>query len=997
MGKIVSSVLEVGAAIAVLAIPGVGEVLEVGLVSLGVAGATAATIVTATALAVGLSGVESILTKTPNLSNALASNLAISTNAAENRKIVFGTTAAGCDLRFKETYGSKDDRLALVIALASHQISQFHTITLDSNVSWGGQGQGPSGKYADGIEEIWAVECGTGTNGHAIGSGDYWTAESTFTGCAYFQAVYKLDKTKVWADGLPSTIITLVDGCPVYDPRLDSTAGGSGAMRSTDQTTWSFNSGATQIGRNPALCLLTYLLGWRVNGKLMWGMGIPANRINVDGFILYANLCEEQIEEIDGSMGQRYTCDGIFSTSDSHETIINTICLCMGTSIMVDVDGWYGIIEGYDDTATTPVAFGPDDVISSGVWNPAPSLSDSFNIVSGRFADPTQGYVLTTWGSVEVDPLADGIERTNTVDFGCVKRSGACQRIAKQMVVREKYSGQFTVVFGPRGFLVSVGSLISLTLPQFGFDAKLFRVTAQEESIDLMFQMTLREESAEIYQWDANEEKPLPTSILTTTYDPVVAEEVFGLSVSARPVDGTDSVTTVFCDVFWTPPLSLRTESIEIQARAVGQTNWTTEVERFAEVDVGTYPFAIGVNGLGIEVQARYRMSNGAYGDWATTSLGSTPVSSVNQWTAIYDNGDGTKPADGATVGAPAGTFIGDRPVEVVLSDIDAANGNTMTIISQLPALVLPMLQDPIDQLSALNVQASGAAATAISGLAAATTTSLSTITARIEQVESTATSDNEARISDISTLQASINDTNASVQENATAIVGIDGTLNASWTLKVQTESDGTTVVGGMGIAISNGSVDVAFLTDSFRIYTDGGNHQVFYADDSGVTMPNVTIDTLKAGSVTIDGIAAGLTDLITFTSTDVMIGSDETTLIETSSFALGDTVSGNGMATITFLQDSLSTRDTFVRFRVYVDYGDGAGYVVKRDRTEGIQTASGNTYWAKSVSFPLLIASTNAVKIKVTGTGVQVNGGGVTSGSYARDIEIDVLKLAR
>lgn len=56
------------------------------------------------------------------------------------------------------------------------------------------------------------------------------------------------------------------------------------------------------------------------------------------------------------------------------------------------------------------------------------------------------------------------------------------------------------------------------------------------------------------------------------------------------------------------------------------------------------------------------------------------------------------KPEDNATVGAPPGTPVGDRPAEEVIDQLD---GNTVAI-KQLPDLVTNMLIEPIDRLSAL-------------------------------------------------------------------------------------------------------------------------------------------------------------------------------------------------------------------------------------------------------------------------------------------------------
>lgn len=655
MAKILKTVLIIGAAIAlvVFAAP-IAGFLTTTLASIGVTATIAASTIVGLGLSLGLAAAASLFQKTPTLSNSLSSRESLNPDTAAPRKIVFGTTAAGCDVRFKETYGSKSDQLAMVIALASHELTNIQSVTVDAGsdpiVVWQNGGTVGGNKYANGFNEITPYTVGTPSNGRPVGSGNYWRSTASFTGCSYMVLSYKLDP-KVWVDGLPAKITTVVDGVPVYDPRLDSTNGGSGAMRPDNQASWSFNSGGVQIGRNPALALLTFLLGWKINGKLVWGMGIPTTRINFGAFITYANLCEEQVVAAGGGTVQRYTCDGIFSTADSFQTVINTICLSMGTAILVDVDGVYTLIEGYDDTLTVPFALTGDDIVSPGVWSPSPAARERITSISGRFADPTQQYVLNEWGSIDVDPLHDGIPRSQTVDFGCVSRPETAQRIAKQMLVKSKYGGVYSAVFGFRAFGTEVGSLVSLSLGPQGFNNKLFRVIKQEESLDLLFSMQLREESPEIYEWDSSEEVPLPTNILETTYDAIEAENVEGLAINARTVDGTNSVDTIFIDVTWTPPHSLRTQSIEIQSQPVNgiAAIWTTEVERFAEVATGHYTFAAGVNGAGVKVQARYRMSNGAFGAWVSTTIASTPVSTVNQWSSVFGE---NRPADNADVTA---------------------------------------------------------------------------------------------------------------------------------------------------------------------------------------------------------------------------------------------------------------------------------------------------------------------------------------------------------
>lgn len=522
MSKLVKTVALVAVAVAVVAVaaPFAGAIAY----GLGASAAIATSIASAVVgigFSIGLSAITTHFRKSPSQSQSIVDRLQRTVVPSAARKIVFGRTAAGADERFFETFGAKKDQHAQVIALASHKCSvkEFY---VENDLTWS---NGSLAAHTDGISSFRAVDEGSPSNAQAMGSGAYWTASSSFSGCSYLAITYRLD-SKAWPQGLPSKITTKVEGCPVYDPRLDSTRGGAGSHRVDDQSTWAFHHGSVEIGRNPALCLLTYLIGWRVNGKLMWGMGVPISRINLDNFRVYANVCEERVQTADGSTTQRYTADGIVSTADSHESIISALTAAMGSCKLTDVGGQYSFVGGYDDSLGPKQSFSADD-LRGGVGSPAPFIwtpagpsRETYNIVRGQFADPAQLYQLVDWGQVETDPLADGVERTLSLNLGFVSRAETCQRIAKQFLMREAVTpGFFQAVFGPRAFGCQVGSLVTLSLPAMGWNNKLFRVEKQDEDPDLNFPMTLREESPLVYAWDKDEAKPLPVSIRPPGYD----------------------------------------------------------------------------------------------------------------------------------------------------------------------------------------------------------------------------------------------------------------------------------------------------------------------------------------------------------------------------------------------------------------------------------------------------------------------------------------------
>lgn len=508
-------------------------------VTIGVAGLTSALV--GVGISLGLSAISTLFRKSASLSNSMADRLQTSIVPSAPRKIVFGRTSAGNDVRFFEVYGAKKDRQDQVIALASHRVNAITQLYLEDKLRWQGT---LVNNTENGILALRAVTEGKPGNGFPLGSGAYWTASSTFTGCAYIAITYKLD-SKAWPSNIPSKLTTIVEGCPLYDPRLDSTRGGSGSHRAENQDTWAWRNGGTEIGRNPALALLAYLIGWRINGRLAWGMGVPIESIDLDNFRAFANVCEEQVQTAAGGTVQRYTADGIVSTSDTHDTVINAITAAMGSTKLTDVGGQYCLIGGYDDTFGPKVAFDADDLVGAPgaptpySWVPAGPTRETYNIARGRFADPDELYQLADWGEIVTDDLPDGIPRTLTLDLGFVNRAETCQRIAKQFLAREaKTPGTFAATFGPKAFLVQVGSLLTLSLPSQGWNNKLFRVQEQTETHDMIFQMTLREESPEVYQWDKNEAIALPSGIRPPGYDPNMVPSVQNLTLSSTTYQG---------------------------------------------------------------------------------------------------------------------------------------------------------------------------------------------------------------------------------------------------------------------------------------------------------------------------------------------------------------------------------------------------------------------------------------------------------------------------
>jgi hypothetical protein len=275
------------------------------------------------------------------------------------------------------------------LVVASHKVSEITEIWFDDKVAWTLAG-GVQGEFVGYLTVAPILE---GTAGNAINISARMGTTRRYTGLAYVHLRYKLTgNTKKtdspFAQSITTRITVRGKGAYFYDPRLDSTVtGGSGAHRAADQTTWAWDADDC---RNPALALLFYLLGWKINGELAVGKGIPANRIDLESFITAANICDELVDIDESTTEPRYRCDGVWSEGDNPITVIEMLKACMNADLD-DVDGKLRLTIFTDDTAVSAADFTEADILDEFEWEPLVALDQSFNIVAGSYTDPVNG------------------------------------------------------------------------------------------------------------------------------------------------------------------------------------------------------------------------------------------------------------------------------------------------------------------------------------------------------------------------------------------------------------------------------------------------------------------------------------------------------------------------------------------------------------------------------------------------------------------------------
>lgn len=182
--------------------------------------------------------------------------------------------------------------------------------------------------------------------------------------------------------GVPQLTALLEGRC--YDPRLDSTNGGSGSQTYSNPDTWTFS-------QNPALCAATYLIMAASDG----GWGVSPSRIDWTSVAASANRCDDLVERPDNAGGTvfaaRHTCNIILDTGEGIRTNLGKILTSMDGTVYTGLDGQIRIVAGEYDVPTTTI---DDTWIRQGEISAQLDTDDDkvHNAVRARYIEPLVGW-----------------------------------------------------------------------------------------------------------------------------------------------------------------------------------------------------------------------------------------------------------------------------------------------------------------------------------------------------------------------------------------------------------------------------------------------------------------------------------------------------------------------------------------------------------------------------------------------------------------------------
>jgi len=239
------------------------------------------------------------------------------------RTIVYGRQLVGGVLAYANTGGTDNKDLWFTIAHAGHPIEEINDFWFDSarlgiaNVTIGGGVTGGLYYLAETSTPYVYTYANYGTTTQTaitpyVNTFTDITTDHRGRGIAYsvIRLVLAEASQKVFERGAPRNIRALMQGKNnIYDPRLDTSAGAN----PTNATYQAYT-------RNPILCVVDYMRDTQI------GMGISDARIDWTTVVNESNFCDQQVPNtVDGSSDERFTCNGVMLTSDTHSNNIKKI------------------------------------------------------------------------------------------------------------------------------------------------------------------------------------------------------------------------------------------------------------------------------------------------------------------------------------------------------------------------------------------------------------------------------------------------------------------------------------------------------------------------------------------------------------------------------------------------------------------------------------------------------------------------------------------------
>ncbi|WOI32888.1 phage tail protein [Tritonibacter scottomollicae] len=471
-----------------------------------------------------------------------------------------------------------------------------------------------------------------------------WSEDMVGAGVSY--AVLTFLYNRALFNQLPAVRFEVL-GIPLYDPRLDTSVGGSGAHRWADPSTWEFTE-------NPVVMIYNILRGITLPDGSIWGGRVQREDLPLSNWFAAMNECDAPVQTAEGQSVAQYRAGLEVSTDDQPADVIDQLKNAASAEL-VEFGGVYKVRVG---PPALPVYFFTDeDIVAdrSQTLTPFPGLDGVHNAIHASYPDPS-----ALWEVRDAPPRYNaewesedgGRQLVAQVDLPAVNSGNQAQRLMQAWIEDERRFRRHGLTLPPDAMTLEPLDTCSWTSAREGYTSKIFEVgDLTDDLVTCLQTMALRERDAADFVWNPSDE------VVTLTPSPIVVvpdlRTVPGFGLLAHVlVDGASTARRAALRMTWNPSQIASDDILEWRLQLADG----TPVASGAETDLvsGELILSGGIlPSTDYRARARIRaMQGGSWTDWveATTPavyLGAGDMPSIAE---IID--DAQAAADAAGQGA---------------------------------------------------------------------------------------------------------------------------------------------------------------------------------------------------------------------------------------------------------------------------------------------------------------------------------------------------------
>ena len=567
------------------------------------------------------------------------------------QKIILGRYATGggaiCPPMTYDFAGSKDNGwITYVIALGDYPVTGLESIIVD-NIEYNilndvvPAPHTDMGKYIDGsIKEYAFIKFHDGNQTVADPMllskfHNYpnrpWSEDHKLIGVPYAIASFAYHRDKF--TGLPDMRF-VVRGSAIYDPRKDTSVGGSGAQRWADKSTWAFSD-------NPVVMVYNIIRGFTLADGNKYGINAPASALPLDRWMAAMNVCDEAGSETSTAKWwndtRRYRAGIEFALNTEPLEVIETLLTACGGKLS-EIGGTYNITVGPPAFAAASITDENVIISESRDFTVFGGLESTYNSIHATYPSPE-----SLWESVDAEPYYndewiaedDGRRLIADLRLSAVPYPGQVRRLMRETASDNRRQRIHVITLGPWSLSILPLDVINWSSVQNGYSNKKFEVTGKViDTQTLNCTFTIRERDPADYNPNAAFDAVLPGSNVVVSDRPVI-QGVDGFIVTSKTFNDADGVSKrVGLQIGWNNNLVYDSLSYQIQTTP---NNVTVVQGSVADVRAGAFTISEGIlPQTAYRVRLIGRMS-GRASEWSSFINVSTPAA----WVTNNDFEDG--------------------------------------------------------------------------------------------------------------------------------------------------------------------------------------------------------------------------------------------------------------------------------------------------------------------------------------------------------------------